>query len=68
MGRVEQLMLELDSLIKENSDVEQVYRDFEMQKVCYLPLNTFLLKPSQRLLHYQLLLDSKSVTCRSIPF
>ena len=35
----------------------QVYRDFEMQKVCYLPLTTLLLKPLHRVLHYQLLLE-----------
>lgn len=33
-----------------------MYKEFELQKVCYLPLNTFLLKPIQRLLHYRLLL------------
>ncbi|CAL4260148.1 unnamed protein product, partial [Meganyctiphanes norvegica] len=36
---------------------EQVYRDFEMQKVCYLPLTSFILKPLHRLHHYHLLLD-----------
>lgn len=34
-----------------------VYKEFELQKVCYLPLNTFLLKPIQRLVHYRLLLS-----------
>ncbi|POI23880.1 hypothetical protein CIB84_012371, partial [Bambusicola thoracicus] len=33
-----------------------VYKEFELQKVCYLPLNTFLLKPIQRLMHYKLIL------------
>lgn len=28
-----------------------------MQKVCYLPLTTLLLKPLHRVLHYQLLLE-----------
>uniref|UniRef100_UPI003590106C FERM, ARHGEF and pleckstrin domain-containing protein 1-like isoform X2 n=1 Tax=Myxine glutinosa TaxID=7769 RepID=UPI003590106C len=31
-------------------------RDFEMEKVCYLPLYVLLLKPLQRPLHYQQLL------------
>ena len=30
-----------------------------MQKVCYLPLTTLLLKPLHRVLHYQLLLERK---------
>ena len=33
-----------------------MYKEFELQKVCYLPLNMFLLKPIQRLVHYRLLL------------
>lgn len=34
-----------------------MYKEFELQKVCYLPLNTFLLKPIQRLMHYKLILE-----------
>lgn len=34
-----------------------MYKEFELQKVCYLPLNAFLLKPIQRLVHYRLLLS-----------
>ena len=40
-----------------------MYRDFEKQRVCYLPLNTFLLKPAQRLLHYKLIMESKYRVC-----
>lgn len=36
---------------------EQIYTDFEMQKVCYIPLTTLLLKPLHRILHYQLILE-----------
>jgi hypothetical protein len=32
----------------------------QTQKVCYLPLNAFIIKPSQRLLHYKFLLESMS--------
>lgn len=32
-------------------------RDFELQKVCYLPLNTFLLRPLHRLMHYKQVLE-----------
>jgi len=48
----------LEQTLQKNSKFEQVYRDFEMQKVCYLPLTTLLLKPLHRVLHYQLLLES----------
>jgi len=47
----------LEQTIHKSSKFEQVYRDFEMQKVCYLPLTTLLLKPLHRVLHYQLLLE-----------
>lgn len=52
------LVLErLDTAFKQNSRFEQLYRDFETQKVCYLPLTTFVLKPLHRLLQYQSLLQ-----------
>jgi len=47
----------LEQTLHKNAKFEQVYRDFEMQKVCYLPLTTLLLKPLHRVLHYQLLLE-----------
>ncbi|XP_050504893.1 FERM, ARHGEF and pleckstrin domain-containing protein 2-like isoform X2 [Diabrotica virgifera virgifera] len=51
------LVLErLDAAFKQNNRFEQLYRDFETQKVCYLPLTTFVLKPLHRLLQYQSLL------------
>ncbi|KAL1132219.1 hypothetical protein AAG570_010176 [Ranatra chinensis] len=36
---------------------EQIYTGFEKQKICYLPLTMFILKPIQRLLHYAQLID-----------
>ncbi|XP_078047174.1 FERM, ARHGEF and pleckstrin domain-containing protein 1 isoform X1 [Augochlora pura] len=36
---------------------DQLCRDFEEQKHCYLPLTSFLLKPLQRLLHYNCIID-----------
>ncbi|XP_048506345.1 FERM, ARHGEF and pleckstrin domain-containing protein 1 isoform X2 [Athalia rosae] len=36
---------------------DQLCRDFEAQKHCYLPLSAFLLKPLQRLLHYNSIID-----------
>ena len=37
----------------------QVFRDFESQKVCYLPITTLILKPLHRILHYEILLERK---------
>ncbi|XP_052782396.1 FERM, ARHGEF and pleckstrin domain-containing protein 2-like isoform X2 [Mya arenaria] len=51
------ILMELDKAMRTNRDFDFVYKEFESQKVCYLPLNTFLLKPGQRLLHYKLLLE-----------
>ena len=36
-----------------------IFFDIQTQKVCYLPFSAFLLKPTQRLSHYKLLLQSK---------
>ncbi|KAK4879607.1 hypothetical protein RN001_007753 [Aquatica leii] len=47
----------LDSAFKQNNRFEQLYRDFETQKVCYLPFTIFVLKPLHRLLQYQNLLQ-----------
>ncbi|XP_076363277.1 FERM, ARHGEF and pleckstrin domain-containing protein 2-like [Tachypleus tridentatus] len=56
---IENLPLVLENLniaYRNNQHFEQVYREFELQKVCYLPLTSFLLRPAHRLLHYSLLL------------
>ncbi|XP_023243489.1 FERM, ARHGEF and pleckstrin domain-containing protein 2-like [Centruroides sculpturatus] len=39
-----------------NEYFEQMYRCFEMQRICYLPLIAFLLRPVHRLSQYYLLL------------
>ncbi|XP_045875860.1 FERM, ARHGEF and pleckstrin domain-containing protein 2 isoform X4 [Meles meles] len=54
--RHDEVLTELEKATKRLKKLEAVYREFELQKVCYLPLNAFLLKPIQRLLHYRLLL------------
>uniref|UniRef100_A0A8C9LZV6 FERM, ARHGEF and pleckstrin domain-containing protein 2 n=1 Tax=Piliocolobus tephrosceles TaxID=591936 RepID=A0A8C9LZV6_9PRIM len=54
--RHDEVLTELEKATKRFKKLEAVYKEFELQKVCYLPLNTFLLKPIQRLLHYRLLL------------
>lgn len=61
LDRQEDILNELEQGCKRSRKFEQVYRDFEAQKVCYLPLNTFLLKPGQRLLHYKLILERKLI-------
>ncbi|KAG8198630.1 hypothetical protein JTE90_026527 [Oedothorax gibbosus] len=40
-----------------NPHFERMYCDFEMQRVCYLPLTSFLLRPAHRLMHYSCLLE-----------
>lgn len=44
----------------ENDDIfQQIYREFEQQKICYIPIGSLVLKPLHRLLHYQIILESK---------
>ena len=45
--------------IRTSRRFDQLCRDFESQKHCYLPLSSFLLKPLQRLLHYNSIIDRK---------
>ncbi|XP_075235733.1 FERM, ARHGEF and pleckstrin domain-containing protein 1-like isoform X2 [Lycorma delicatula] len=51
------VLIQLDTLFKTDAKFEQAYRDFESQKVCYLPLTIFVLKPLHRLLHYTQLIE-----------
>ncbi|XP_020013302.2 FERM, ARHGEF and pleckstrin domain-containing protein 2 isoform X3 [Castor canadensis] len=55
--RHDEVLTELEKATRRCRKLEAVYKEFELQKVCYLPLNTFLLKPIQRLAHYRLLLS-----------
>ncbi|KAH3806967.1 hypothetical protein DPMN_135297, partial [Dreissena polymorpha] len=57
LEKQDDILMELDKAQRSNREFEFIYKDFESQKVCYLPLNTFLLKPGQRLLHYKVLLE-----------
>ncbi|XP_077610087.1 FERM, ARHGEF and pleckstrin domain-containing protein 1 [Crocuta crocuta] len=47
----------LETGIRTSRRLESLCRDFELQKVCYLPLNTFLLRPLHRLMHYKQVLE-----------
>lgn len=59
LQRQEEILLDLELALKSHKPFEAMYRDFEKQKVCYLPLNAFLLKPAQRVLHYRLIMERK---------
>lgn len=59
---------ELNLLFTSNLKFETLYREFESQKVCHLPVTTFILKPLQRLLHYSRILDSKKLLPSSSNF
>lgn len=43
--------------LRSSRKAEALCRDFEQQRVCYLPFNIFLLRPLHRLLHYKLILE-----------
>lgn len=49
------ILTELELACRRNKKFENAIREFEMEKVCYLPLHAFLLKPVQRLQHYSLI-------------
>ncbi|XP_075385884.1 FERM, ARHGEF and pleckstrin domain-containing protein 2 isoform X2 [Tenrec ecaudatus] len=59
-----EVLTALDKATRCSKKLEAVCKDFELQKVCYLPLSAFLLKPAQRLAHYRLLLTR---LCSQLP-
>jgi len=61
LDRHEELLVQLDLTARRVPEVQRAIDEFEAQKICYLPLTTFLLKPIQRLLHYQLILERKQL-------
>ena len=56
----------INELFDADTKFQQVYREFEQQKICYLPLGYLLLKPLHRLLHYQLILERKFLVQKMI--
>ncbi|XP_075056029.1 FERM, ARHGEF and pleckstrin domain-containing protein 1 isoform X1 [Mixophyes fleayi] len=52
-----ELLMELEKAIKNSRKLEILCRDFEQEKVCYLPLNMFLLQPLHRLMHYKQIME-----------
>jgi len=61
--RHDELLNQLSSALKHHPEFERAFSDFEAQKVCYLPIGAFLLKPVQRLLHYHGLLERELIEC-----
>ncbi|XP_053563799.1 FERM, ARHGEF and pleckstrin domain-containing protein 1 [Bombina bombina] len=52
-----EVLMELEKAIKNSRKLEILCRDFEQEKVCYLPLNSFLLQPLHRLMHYKQVME-----------
>eukprot|EP00079_Xenopus_tropicalis_P021716 XP_012813173.1 PREDICTED: FERM, RhoGEF and pleckstrin domain-containing protein 1 isoform X3 [Xenopus tropicalis] len=50
-------LIELEKAIKGSRKLESLCREFEQEKVCYLPLNTFFLQPLHRLMHYKQIME-----------
>ncbi|XP_072300724.1 FERM, ARHGEF and pleckstrin domain-containing protein 1-like isoform X2 [Eucyclogobius newberryi] len=51
------VLVELEKACRLSHKLETLCRDFELQKVCYIPLNVFVLRPLHRLLHYKQILE-----------
>ncbi|TNN09670.1 FERM, ARHGEF and pleckstrin domain-containing protein [Schistosoma japonicum] len=51
------IMLDIEKLTRTKLEIEQLLRNFEAQKFCYLPFYVFLLKPMHRLLQYRVILE-----------
>lgn len=51
------VLLELEKVCRASQKLERLCRDFELQKVCYIPLNVFILRPLHRLTCYKQILE-----------
>ncbi|KAM4699939.1 FERM, ARHGEF and pleckstrin domain-containing protein 1 isoform 3-T3 [Discoglossus pictus] len=52
-----EVLIEFEKAIKNSRKLEIVCRDFEQEKVCYMPLNAFILQPLHRLMHYKQIME-----------
>ncbi|XP_067372037.1 FERM, ARHGEF and pleckstrin domain-containing protein 1 isoform X3 [Channa argus] len=52
-----EVLLELEKACRASRKLEALCRDFELQKVCYIPLTVFILRPLHRLIHYKQILE-----------
>lgn len=50
-------LVELEKACRASRRLESLCRDFELQKVCYIPFNVFILRPLHRLMHYKQILE-----------
>uniref|UniRef100_A0A3Q1CN62 FERM, ARHGEF and pleckstrin domain-containing protein 1 n=1 Tax=Amphiprion ocellaris TaxID=80972 RepID=A0A3Q1CN62_AMPOC len=57
LNKQSEVLLELEKACKASRKLEGLCRDFELQKVCYIPLNVFILRPLHRLIHYKQILE-----------
>uniref|UniRef100_A0A8C5BJ13 FERM, ARHGEF and pleckstrin domain-containing protein 1 n=1 Tax=Gadus morhua TaxID=8049 RepID=A0A8C5BJ13_GADMO len=57
LQRQAEALVDLDQACRSSRRLQDVCRDFELQKVCYVPLNVFLLRPLHRLTHYKQILE-----------
>uniref|UniRef100_A0A3Q3MUE9 FERM, ARHGEF and pleckstrin domain-containing protein 1 n=1 Tax=Labrus bergylta TaxID=56723 RepID=A0A3Q3MUE9_9LABR len=57
LHRQSEVLLELEKACRASRRLEGLCRDFELQKVCYVPLNVFILRPLHRLIHYKQILE-----------
>uniref|UniRef100_A0A8C7X9P8 FERM, ARHGEF and pleckstrin domain-containing protein 1 n=1 Tax=Oryzias sinensis TaxID=183150 RepID=A0A8C7X9P8_9TELE len=62
--RHSEVLLKLEKACKASRRMDSLCRDFELQKVCYVPLNVFILRPLHRLVHYKQILES---LCKHYP-
>ena len=63
--KYDEMLSELELVCRTKKRFDLLYRDFEVQKICYLPFTLFLLKPIQRILHYKILFESKNIYLKS---
>ncbi|KAM9710069.1 FERM, ARHGEF and pleckstrin domain-containing protein 1 [Menidia menidia] len=57
LNKQSEVLLELEKACKASRRLEVLCRDFELQKVCYIPLNVYILRPLHRLIHYKQILE-----------
>ena len=57
MDKYDDILAELEFTSKRNKKFDCLVKDFEAQKICYLPFTMFLLKPIQRVINYKLLFE-----------
>ncbi|RXN01965.1 FERM, RhoGEF and pleckstrin domain-containing protein 1 [Acipenser ruthenus] len=57
LQRHSEVLVQLEQTARSSRKQEVLCKEFELQKVCYLPLNIFFLRPLHRLMHYKQILE-----------